>query len=377
MVGRREETDVDERRRSGTGPSGTRRAVGALLTAAVVTTFLAGCTSPDDPGPSVQDGAGGAEARPGPLDALLAAVSEGVGETPEAQVVRLERNEELIAACMAEQGFEYLPMDVRAQARAQGGGRLGGTSVAGPADDPVAHAQEQGYGVFSADALAEALAPPGPGAGDPNAERLAAMSPTEQEAWYLALWGPGQDESGLEPYDWTKYGCGGYAAHESGGDQLAVFDDSPWQDLREQITALAGSVAVHPDLVDGQVAWSECMADAGYPGYATVDEPAEEMGRLAEQVWTETGQGVPVGADGADGADGAAPAADGLAARWAEMRQVETQLAVADQRCRADSGYEDLAAQVWLDLQEEFYAAHRTELDAWLAAYEEFQAAQA
>lgn len=363
-----------ERRIPGTDRTARGGALVALVAGAVATALLAGC-SPSSGGSDGSSGESDGTATVGPLDSLLDTVAQGSGETSEAELARLQRSEEIIAACMTEQGFEYAPTDWRARGEAQPGAERDG---AADAEDPEAFAAEHGYGIFAADAVAAAMAAPGPAADDPNAERLAAMSPTEEQAWYLALWGPGQGEdydAGREPYDWTKYGCGGRAAHETGSDEIEVFDDSPWQGLRDQIAALEATVLTHSDLADAQAAWAACMEEAGYPGYVTVDDPVAELTRRAEEIWTEAGAGASVGVSTED--DATDPASlqiqEDVTARSAEMFRVETELAAADYRCRAESGFAERASQVWLDVQEEFYEAHRADLDAWLAAYEEYR----
>ena len=371
----------------GAGRAVRRRVVallGGAVVGAVVGGILTGCTpsgdaqAPEEPGRSSQRPTEPTDEAPlvGPLEALLSTVFQGDDELSEADLARLERSEEITAACMAEQGFDYVPTDWRARAGAEAGGAAVGT------DDPIAFAAEYGYGVFTTEALAAQLGDPGPAAGDPNAEQLAAMSSAEEQAWYLALWGPGQGEeyfAGEEPYDWTKYGCGGRAAHETGTDDVAVFDDSAWQDLRDQIAVLEETVLTHPDLADTQAAWIACMEDAGHPGYTTINDPMAELMRRAEAIWTEAGQGVQLDLSTDDYLTDPAYLAQQaeIAERSAEMVEMETALAVADHTCRAETGYEERAAQVWFALQEEFYAAHRADLDAWLAAFEEFHAPQA
>lgn len=375
--------NVNGRRRA-TGTGAWRR--GRVLLAgaavgAVVGGLLTGCTSSDGVDPVPEESEEAPDPTPstrpiGPLDALLNTVSQD-GEASDARIARLERSEQIIAECMAEQGFEYTPWDFRAQMQEE---ETGPVDPSGRITDSVAFAAEYGYGVFTSETLAAEAAQAGGTQSDPNAERVAAMSSAERDAYYLALWGPGQGDeyaAGDVAYDWTQYGCGGRAQHESGVDDVPVFDDSPWQDLRDQIRALEGTVLTHPDLAEAQTAWVACMEEAGHGGYATFNDPMLAMVDRAQQIWVEVDQGVELDLSSDDYLTSPEYLAqqEEVAARSAEMAEVEIELAVADYTCRARTGVEDRAAQVWVALQEEFYEANRADLDAWLAAYEEFRAA--
>jgi hypothetical protein len=281
---------------------------------------------------------------------------------------------------MAEQGFEYAQTDWASVLDAQSA-REASWEKARMADpgDPVEAAREYGYGIFVVVEDTEDVDDAGGGWVDPNAERVAAMSRAEQQAWELALYGTGQGEeyiTGDEPYDWTKYGCFGVSDHELGVDQREFFDDSAWADLRLQIDMLRATLADDPAMAQVRAAWVACMDAAGHPGYAGVDEPVAELLRRSEEIWTEASAGVQLDLSTDDYLTDPAYLEQQaqVTARNAEMAPLEVELAVADVTCRAEAGYEDREAQVWLDVQEEFYAEHRADLDAWVAAFEEFEA---
>ncbi|KGM15344.1 hypothetical protein N867_09550 [Actinotalea fermentans ATCC 43279 = JCM 9966 = DSM 3133] len=368
-----------------------RRTVAGLL-AVVMAPLLAACTDDGAPAPGASTAAAAPaspsatpveEPRLGPLDALLVAVSQVGTETHEAQLARLLENEEIVAACMAEQGFEYEPMDWAAILELQWA-REAEWDEPVPALDPadaVEAARTYGYGLFTTPEEPEDPAGDGAVVQDPNDERVAQMSQAEERAWYLALWGPGQGEAYIaeeEPYDWTKYGCSGVAAHELGTDVRESFDDSPWADLREQIYALRDGLDADPALEDVRQGWMACMEDQGHPGYTGVREPLEEMQRRSAEIWEQASVGVELDLSTDDYLTDPAylqQQAD-IAALQAEMAPVEIELAVADMTCRAEVGYDERLAQLWLDRQEEFYEAHRADLEAWLAAAQEFDARQ-
>ncbi len=54
-----------------------------------------------------------------------------------------------------------------------------------------------------------------------------------------------------------------------------------------------------------------------------------------------------------------------------DMAPFEVELAVADLTCREEVGYGEVLARVSAEVQAEFVAEHRAELDAWLAAVRE------
>ena len=130
------------------------------------------------------------EAPMGPLDKYLSVLWEGQDYTQEHyDKIDLQR-EELMAECMAKEGFEYVP------------NANSGTTVMsdddqeGPAWDSLEFAQQYGYGVFD-----------WPGSSgddeapvdeeiyvDPNEGYVNSLSPSEQEAYYATLYGEPQFE---------------------------------------------------------------------------------------------------------------------------------------------------------------------------------------
>ena len=149
----------------------------------------------------------------GPLDEMF---EEMYGEYDEDQGARdMMRVEEIVAECMAEEGFEYIPVD-----------QTQFTSFSSDELDvewgTLEFAEQYGYGATTN--------PWGGGEGeeeqpvdeeqpefvDPNQEAVEAMSATEQEAYYAALYGNQEYVEGEEEveWDWTTAGCQGLAQHE-------------------------------------------------------------------------------------------------------------------------------------------------------------------
>lgn len=326
--------------------------------------------APDATDPTAEATAGGV--RRGPLDRLLDTVDQRSATSAEAVLARTVRYEEVVAACMAEEGFEYTPSDWRANPGALEEAPLGAVAA-----DPVASAALYGYGI-STTALIDAATEPTT-VEDPNADRVAAMSDAERRAWELALTGPGQGEAyneGSEAYDWSRYGCVGRAAHETEvAEPRQGFDDSAWSGLREDISALEAGVWDDPRLTETHARWAACMTAAGYGGYTDAREPVASVIERSMAIWDEAGGGP---ADPEAMADPTDPAAVERAAEvarlQAELAQEEIALAVADTTCQVEVDLDRAYTDTWIAAQEEFYAAHRVDLDAWLAAFEEFQA---
>ena len=155
--------------------------------------------------------------------------------------------QELIAVCMANQGFEYVP------AVAPG-------NVDVLALDEEQYAREQGFGISTRYNTVEE------GASeqwvDPNGAIVAAMSDSEEAAYYTALYGEETGlEEGAEESDATFWGggCQGEAAQEVFGQADAIF-----QELEPLLTDLQERVEADPRLADADRRWTACMSDRGY-----------------------------------------------------------------------------------------------------------------
>ena len=313
----------------------------------------------------------------GVVEQFLADLSAVGSETGAEQVARLQAMEETIAACMREQGFAYTPQDWSSVAPPPEGHAPNPQRAI--TDEDLEFASEYGYGILVQPPIDDG---PVPGAGlgtpdDPNLAYVEAMSPAEEEAYYLALWGPGQGEAyivGDEPYDWTKYGCTGLAGHEAGTDTRVVFDETPYEALRAEIDAMWPTIDQDPRIVAANQEWSLCMEAAGFPGFDTAVSAQlsffEEEMRILDA--THGAAQYDVSTDDYLTSPEYLAAEQAAAEMRAEVAQREAAVAVADVGCQADTDYRRVYAETSADLQQEFYDAHRTDLEAWLAAAEEY-----
>lgn len=171
------------------------------------------------------------------------------------------RRQELIRQCMAEQGFEYIPIQYP-------------DSPSAVTYDEEEMARTHGFWIttwfgneeeFEVEEAWE----------DPNHEIAEAMSDSEREAYYAALYGSADDWDAqaiteVDPETGEEYqyiegwgsGCEGQASEQvyggmNGGSEL-------WEELEPQMTAMWERIQADPRIVDLNEDWSKCMADAGY-----------------------------------------------------------------------------------------------------------------
>ena len=334
----------------------------AALTAAALTAMLAltACGG-GDPEPEPEPTP---ESSVGPLESLL---RDYLAEWSNEDVTRqLTRMEEAIAACMAEQGFSYTPVDYSTVEVDFMGSDLGvepGT---------LEFAQRYGYGLttdpWGADDLEGEVE-------DPNAEYVAAMSEAEQQAYFAALYGEqyadpsmidgAPDGEAMTDYSWEDAGCTGLAqeqlltGNETDGDEFLG--------LQQAMAEMMESAVRDPRLDRANADWAACMAEAGYPGLAAVGGAEAAIGAEVDAVWAKAAVGtstqpVPPGLTDPSDAEAAVAVAEEL--ERITPREIET--AVADLTCQSEVGYDALRRQVDAEYQREFLTENLEEIQEWL-----------
>jgi len=305
--------------------------------------------------------ADGDEAEVGPLGKYF---EQAYGEFDEDQSNRdMQRMEEIVAECMAEQGFEYIPIDHSAQA---------GFSVSSEDLDVEwgsrEFAEEYGYGITNDPfaELHESAPPPEEEFVDPNAEYIEAMSEAEAEAYFKALHGnpevPDDPEAEYE-YNWEENGCHGRANYEV---YEARMEDPALTSLEDEMSALWEQTRQDPRVTEATTAWIDCMGDAGYTGLATVDDAQMQISDKSNAVYEEAY---------GDGSMEEMPSEEDIAAieaqieeKLATIREEEIAMAVADFECREEADYDDTLQEVSFELEQEFVDTHKEELEAWVEA---------
>jgi len=308
-----------------TAPSPARR-LAALVVALGLPLAAAGCTA-SGPGPdaSVDPNA------PGPLDALLGISSYG-GVSAQQYVEQVTTQENAIAACMREQGFEYSP---RVPAVADV------TMSVGPVRGTLEFAEEGGYGVWTSvhegGALSWSLEV------DPNWASRQAMGDEERAAYDDALGGPVVERSADDSV-LREGGC----TDQARADPLSSTDQA-LQAIQDEVIAFQETRDDAAQFAALDAEWSSCMSDEGYR--FTSPHAAEQSFQAAAADWYAADPPVPPD-DLADRAD------------------VERATAVADWHCREGISYAARHKVIADQVEQEFIDTHRAELDALVAAPE-------
>lgn len=338
------------------------RIVGAAAAAALVLT-LAACGNGDKPSSS-------ATPELGAIDKLWEA-SYGDWDQDKANAQQMEI-EELVAECMTEQGFEYTPVDYSS---------MNGGEMVLPVDPEgeelqwgtLEFAKEYGYGQTTSPwQESEPLPDPsGEEWVDPNQEYLESMSETEMMAYQEALWGVQPDFENDEDWEnwnptWEEQGCQGFAQHEVYGDQMWNTDpeDNKWADLQAEMDTMYQSMENDPRISEAVAAWASCMADAGYPGLATIYDAEQGISEKVQAVYEDNDPWAELGPDATQ--EDYEAAQKEMDQMLADITPEEIETATADFTCREEVDYQDVYNEVNLDLQQQFYDSHKAELEAYV-----------
>jgi hypothetical protein len=306
------------------------RRAGAV--ACAVALLLAGCTGddpgegahPDDPAPPATS----------PLAEILGwgMATDGVAApgVSEGERQRHLQVEQLVADCMAEHGFEYVPVSLD--------DRRAGPFDEAYALDPADFAQQYGYGVTTLTVGAEDEA-----FQDPNQEIMDSLAPEERAEYERALWGA---DAAVDP-DAADQGCRMHAEAEVYGvrdpDDRAQ-EMERFAALFEALDDLSRRIENDPRLADSEVNWARCMAAAGYPGFT---RPHDARQAVFDQY-------AALSAQQSD------PDSEALA----DLREFELTLAPVDYACREEH-VDGPRWQVAQELEAQFVEEHRTELEAY------------
>ncbi|SDU38676.1 hypothetical protein [Jiangella alkaliphila] len=313
-------------------------------------------------------------------------VALSAGDMDEEQRQQMRQVEELVAACMQEAGFEYVPVDPF-------GGDTGEDPFAEAyALPPDEFAREYGYGMTT-------LMDPNKGdeqeSTDPNEAIREGLSKTALEEYSRTLWGdtvqmaegggavsvapgPGGTGAPVEPED---MGCHGEASAEVFGEDGGMMkgpDFSEFEGLFEDLEALRERIESDPRIIEATEAWSACMAEAGYSEFDTPTAAEDSvMERMSELYgWEDQGSGDDTSEDGPSVTMGGPDEVDVDEAALAELQEYEIAVATADYDCE-EQEFVDVQQEVAWGFEEDFVEEHRAELERYRDAMAEGPAGNA
>lgn len=175
------------------------------------------------------------------------------------------RIEQLVAACMAEAGFEY-----EAELPDAFPGQDGSLTL----DE---YRELHGWGIMSS--WEHTLTAP-PTDLDPNEELLAQMDEATRVAWELALYGP--------PDSWydddQREGCRQEAEYQTEFVNTARWRTAAWSELQPLLTDMNDAMRADPSLIGAEQDWSRCMAESGYR-FSDVDEAIISIDERLFDAW--------------------------------------------------------------------------------------------
>ena len=319
--------------------STTMALVGALA--------LAGCS---DDTASSSDGSSSEE---GPLSKILSAAW---AEQDEDFYTKQQADiENLVAECMAAEGFEYIPQD-------------NSSMVSMSSDDFADQNTEEwvaknGYGMttsMDADESDPDAEPTTDEWVDPNADYVATLSENEATAFYEVLYGaPDMDltEEEMEDYvyNWEDGGCQGAAQHEVSGETDDIYNDPKFEDLNEAMSELYTTAQSDPRVTEASAQWADCMADAGYTEFTTPEDAFMSINDAQNELYNWEDQTAEEFTE---------PSSEDLA----ELRKLEIATAVADFACKQKVDWDKTTQKVQFELEETFVKDHKAELDEYVAA---------
>jgi hypothetical protein len=267
--------------------------------------------------------------------------------------------EDSVVTCMQTAGFRYVAVPPESLPKSK-------------FDDafnlpPDKFAEQYGYGISTIDPKA-----PVEDASNPNTPIRNALSATAKKAYDKALNGAaGSDgrvvvgtKDGSAPAPPTDLGCRGKAVEAVFGKRLDKGEEmKKYESLFKDLEALQRRIMADARVVAATQAWSDCLANAGKPGYK---KPEDTRRKVEQKLAALTGQQNGPGAGRSKGPELVKqPSLDKVdAVKLADLRKFEIDLAKADQQCKA-KGYDAEHKKADYELEKEFVTEHKAELEQY------------
>jgi hypothetical protein len=276
----------------------------------------------------------------------------GNQQPTEEELNKLRQVEDSIVTCMQTAGFRYLAVPPESDPKAKFNDAFN--------LPPDKFAEQYGYGISTIDPSA-----PAADASNPNTPIRNALSATAKKAYDKALNGAAgsdgrvvvgsKDGSALPPP--TDTGCRGKAAETILGKGPGKGNETKNGSLFKDLETLQKRIQDDARVVAANQAWSDCLANAGKPGYRTTGDTRE---KVEQKLAALTGQ---QNGPGGGAKVGPPPSFDKVdAVKLADLRKFEIDLAKADQTCRAKV-YDAEYKKVQYELEKEFVTEHKAELE--------------
>ena len=265
-----------------------------------------------------------------------------------------------IAACMAEQGFEYVPF-VRNEDQF-------GFSMPDTQEEFVAQ-----YGFGIATMILENQPPDEEAieaemAKDPNNAIMDAMAAAERDAYYAALYGeqpedgfeePTEDSPGVTVGAFEPSGCQN-AAYEEAFNQGA--EVAFYEQFGPMIQAIDDRVKSDPRIVELEVKWSSCMAERGYD-FADRNEAQVFLLRRLEEVGAITDLEIDPEGMGWGYGGGQVEPGGPIEAAVKEIAAEEIAMAKVGLTCSADE--QEVFQEVYREAEQRFIQENLAELEQY------------
>ncbi|WP_167050638.1 hypothetical protein [Salinibacterium sp. ZJ77] len=308
-----------------------------VIAAVAAAALLTGCSGP---------GGGPAADEKSPIEKVLEQLY-GMDMSPEDQEKQwAEQNaktEELVSECMQKEGFEYVP-------NTDNGGIVIGSGEEWKPDDRE-WVSQYGYGAVNWPGRDEQNQVDTEFV-DPNSDYVMSLSESEQTAYYEVLYGTpieNPDPDAEYEWSWEENGCYGWAQNELGDGDMELWNSEEAQAFFEAYGEFTESMEGDPRMVEASAAWVSCMSDAGYSGFSKQYDAQQSIYDELNAFYENQTEWIE---------DDPALAAIG---------EKEIEIALADLDCREKTEYKKRSRAVQFELEEQFLAEHKSEVDALLA----------
>ena len=256
-----------------------------------------------------------------------------------------KEQEELIASCMSDEGFEYIPVDQTQYMSFEG------DDVDRDTEEWVA---EHGYGMQQSPEEIEEMNEQATEYVDPNQDYVMALSESEQTAYYEVLYGVQDMEpnaDGEYEYNWETAGCQGAAQHEVQGEM--PYDNDKYKDLLDDMNSVYEDVQKDPEMKKLDTEWAACMSEAGETGFKkkfdAMESISDELNAMYEDPTAQEDQ-------------------DAFAETQEKLRKKEIKLALVDFHCSQEVDYSDRSLTIQFAAEQQFIDDNKKQLDEMVAS---------